>query len=236
MYEARILRVERDPYIMCFAYKWADEDETHVVSQPDFKAFYKKHPHDDYQVVSALRELMDEADIVVAHNGNKFDNRVATERFLFHGLTPPSPYKSVDTLLIARRYFKNNYNTLDALCTKLGIGCKSEVRHSDVWHDCVQGDMDAWNLMVEYNKNDILMLEGLYHKLRPFISNHPNLANFGQPDVCPKCGSAKMQYRGIQRSNVAVYRRVHCQDCGAWSRERIAQRAGIERPNMTNIS
>ena len=46
---------------------------------------------------------LDEADIVVAHNAKKFDNRVAAARFMYHGFLPPSPFKTVDTPLAARR-------------------------------------------------------------------------------------------------------------------------------------
>lgn len=235
MWEARILKVERDPYIMCFAYKWLGEDDIHVVAQPDFKAEYKKDPYSDMGVTLKLRDLMDEADVVIAHNAARFDNRVSGSRFLMNGLEPPSPFKTIDTLQVAKRYFRQNYNTLDSLACKLGIGCKSEVTHSDLWYACVNGDMDSWEKMKEYNKNDVELLEGVYTKLRPFIANHPNMANFGEPNACPKCGSAKMQSRGVQRSNVAVYRRVQCQDCGAWSRERIAD-SSAWKPHYTNIS
>jgi len=235
MWDARILRVERDPYIMSFAYKWLDEDTTHVVAQPDFK-LYDLDPFDDHDVAEALHDLLDEADVVIAHNAARFDNRVSFSRFLMNDIAPPSPFKTIDTLQVAKRYFKQNYNTLDSLAQKLGVGQKTKVRHADVWHDCVEGDLEAWAAMCHYNKNDITMLEDVYIKLRPFITNHPNLANFDNDSVmgCPKCGSENMQYRGYQRSNVATYRRVQCSDCGAWSRERVALRE--DKPEFVNVT
>jgi len=63
-------------------------------------------------VVRVLRDLIDEADVVVAHNANGFDNKIAMARILSHGLTPPSPFVSVDTLITARRVFKFGANSL----------------------------------------------------------------------------------------------------------------------------
>lgn len=217
MYDANVLRVERPKNIMSFAFKWLGDEETQVVSMPDFPS-YARSKHNDKHVVTALRDLLDEADIVIAHNANGFDNKVANARFLYHGLTPPSPYLSIDTLIVARRQFKFGANSLQFLCEQLGIGSKTKVRHHDIWHDCVDGDMEAWDLMREYNAHDVELLEGLYHKLRPFMHNHPVAHIKG----CPKCGSANVQYRGTQRSKTASYHRFHCQDCGGWSRERKA--------------
>ncbi len=53
--EADSLEVLQDWYILCFAYKWADERKTHVVSLPDFKR-YRKHPEDDTDVEWAALE------------------------------------------------------------------------------------------------------------------------------------------------------------------------------------
>ena len=231
-WDATVIRVEREPYIMCFAYKWLG-GKTHVVSQPDFP-LYSTDPYDDSLVVGELWKLLDSADIVIAHNADKFDNRVATERFLVHRLGPPSPYKTVDTLKVARRYFKNGSNSLDNLCKKLGLGEKTSVRHHDLWPLCVAGDMAAWKKMAKYNKRDVDILEELYITLRPYITNHPNVSLLsGQLDGCPKCGSRNIQRRGLQRSAVATYRRVQCQECGGWSRERLSE---PERPSYTNIA
>ena len=216
MFDANVIRIERPKYIMSFAYKWLGEDKIHVVAQPDFPSLYKKDKYSDKAVVKALHLLMDEADIVVAHSANQFDNKVAMARFLYHELLPPSPFLSVDTLQVARRVFKMGANSLQFLCEQLNIGSKSTVRHHALWRKCIDGDMEAWELMKEYNKHDIVLLEGLYLKLRPFIRNHPVVANHG----CPTCGSLNVWSRGTQRSKTAVYQRFQCQDCGSWSRER----------------
>lgn len=215
MYDANVIAVERPKYIMSFAYKWMGEPDIHVLAQPDYDR-YRRDKYNDKSVVDALWDVLDEADIVVAHNASAFDNKVAMARFMYHGLTPPSPFKTVDTLTVARRTFKFGANSLAFLCEQLNIGSKSTVKHHDLWHRCVDGDMEAWALLKEYNKRDVEMLDELYAMLLPYMSNHPVVSASG----CPKCGSSFVQYRGVQRSKTNTYRRVHCQQCGAWSRER----------------
>ena len=74
-YQQDVLSFEEEWHILCFAYKWLDEDEAHVVAMPDFRKDYKADPSDDFRVVEQLYALFDEADIIVAHNGNSFDQK-----------------------------------------------------------------------------------------------------------------------------------------------------------------
>lgn len=234
VWDANIIRVERSPYIMCFAYKWLGDGGVQAVAQPDFPKWYADEPYDDHFVVLNLHMLLDAADVVVAHNANKFDNKVAAARFLDHGMRPPSPYKTVDTLTAARRFFRLGNNSLDKLCQRLGVGEKTQVRHHDLWPACIDGDMEAWEQMVTYCKRDVELLEGLYTRLAPYMTNHPNVAHIGsRKDACPRCGSDKLQYRGYAYTNVSTFRRLQCTSCGAWSRERLSTG---DRPTVTNAA
>src|SRR4051812_28870141 len=96
--------VVEDFQILCFAYKWLGERQTHVISQPDFKG-YKKGVNDDKHVVKALWGLFNEAEAVCGHNSDQFDNRKARARMIYHKLPPHSPFQTIDTKKIAKRYF-----------------------------------------------------------------------------------------------------------------------------------
>lgn len=223
MWDTRILHVEREPRIMAVGWKWLQDDgPAHCVTLPDFEEYYERDPYSDMRLVMHLWDLMDEADIVVAHNARKFDNRIAQARFLMNGMTPPSPYKTVDTLQAARRFFRFGSNSLNDLCKKLGLGEKAEVTHSQLWHRCLGGDTEAWEAMRDYCKQDVVLLENLYYTLAPYITNHPNTTMYDKLTGCPVCGGESLQYRGVQHTNTLSYRRVHCNTCGAWSRERLA--------------
>ena len=88
----------QDWSILCWAAKWLDGTEIYTgCSWLD-----NNNVRDDKACCLALRTLLDMADIVVAHNGDKFDIKKVNTRLLKHGIKQPSPYKSVDTLKIAK--------------------------------------------------------------------------------------------------------------------------------------
>lgn len=230
LYEANSLEVIKDWYMLCFAYKWLGEKKTHVVALPDFK-HYKKHPEDDSKVVKKLWELFNEADIVIAHNGDKFDQKKSNARFIQHELLPPEPYASIDTLKVARKYFKFSSNKLDDLGDYLKVGRKVQTGGYSLWQGCMAGDTKAWNKMKRYNKQDVVLLEEVYLKLRPWISNHPAIT-FGMRN-CSNCGHDHLNKAGYKRTKTAEYQRYRCYNCGAYSRERLSHT--INRPEVVGL-
>lgn len=221
-YEQNVIQHDREWYMLCVSYRWEGQKNTQVCSLTDFPDAYKKDPENDYHVVKKLWELLDEADIVIAHNGDKFDMRKANARFVAHGLGPVSPVKSVDTLKVARRYFMFNSNHLNDLGRHLGIGVKEDTGGFKTWAGCMRGDKKSWSIMKKYAKKDVDLLREVYLKLRPWMTNHPNLNVYENDDGCPTCGSHSMQRRGYRYTQVSVYQQWQCNDCGSWSRTRLA--------------
>lgn len=215
-YEQNVLDFESEWYLLTIAWKWLGERQTHVTGLDEFDR-YEKNPEDDYELVKLAWELFDEADIVIAHNGVAFDTKKAQARMLIHGFDPPSMFKEVDTLKVARRHFAFTSNKLDDLCQKLGIGKKVDTGGFELWRDVLRGNPTAWKKMKRYNRHDVVILEKLYLKLLPWISNHPNIATISErPDVCPKCGSDKgMVSKGWRYTNISKALRYKCKSCGA---------------------
>lgn len=218
--EADSLEVIQDWYILCFAYKWLGEKKTHVVSLPDFKR-YKKHPEDDTDVVKKLWELFNEADVVIAHNAQAFDNKKSNARFIQLNLPPPEPYETIDTLQIARRNFKFSSNKLDALGDNLNVGRKVQTGGYSLWQGCMAGDPKAWAKMTRYNKQDVDLLEKVYLKLRPWIKRHPAVTDGLRS--CSACGSEKLRRAGYRTTKVSRFLRFRCLDCGSWSQSRLSE-------------
>ena len=215
-YEQNVIEYVQEWYVLCFAWKWLDE-KVHASAQRDFSS-YKKDMTDDYNVMVVLWNLLDKADIVVVHNGARFDLPKINARFIYHGLTPPSPYKVVDTLKVSRKYFKFDSNKLDDIGKYLKVGRKLETGGFELWKGCMAGDEKAWDKMVKYNKQDVVLLEEVYKKFRPWIVGHPNLNVINNRLTnCPNCGSEHLQSHGFSFSQTAKKRRYQCQDCGAWS-------------------
>jgi DNA polymerase elongation subunit (family B) len=213
-----VRKFEREWWMLCYGYKWLGERKTHVVAQPDFSG-YTRDRTNDRQLVKSLRDLIDEADVVIAHNGDKFDLPKARARWAVHGIDPPSPVKSVDTLKVARRYFMFNSNSLGDLGETLGLGSKGETGGFDTWLDCMAGDPKAWARMIRYCGKDVDLLEAVYLRLRPFIENgHPNMSLMSdKPDACCRCGSDRgMKSHGWRYYGVTKRRRFRCRDCAAF--------------------
>lgn len=203
--------------MLCFAYKWLGEKQTHIVALPDFKT-WKKNKKDDTELVYKLWELFNEAEIIIAHNGDLFDIKKANARFIQHRLEPPSPYKSIDTLKVARRYFKFDSNKLDRLGQYLEIGRKEKNMDFSVWLGCMEGKTESWVKMRKYNIQDVVLLEKVYFKLRGWIKNSPNMNMlYGTSFNCPNCASEHTTRQGIYTSRTGAYQRWKCQNCGAWS-------------------
>ena len=223
-FKQNVIEVDRDWYMMTFAYKWLGEKKTYVKGLPDFKTRFKRNPEDDTDLVKALWKLLDEADVVIGHNGDAFDIKKANARFIACGLGKPSFYQTVDTLKVARKYFKFTSNRLDALGDLLGVGRKIDTGGFKLWKGCMDGDMKAWAKMCKYNKQDVDLLEDVYMKLRPWMDNHPNSNVYDDTyDNCPTCGSDKLYKDGFRQTRVAAYQRYQCQDCGSCCQSRIKE-------------
>ena len=122
-YETNVIEFLRERYMLCFTVKWLDENKPQTFGLPDFSD-YKKDKTSDKALVLKLWEYINEADIIVAHNGDSFDIKVMNTRFIVNGLTPPSPYKTVDTRKEARKRFGFSSNSLNDLGNVLGLGKK----------------------------------------------------------------------------------------------------------------
>lgn len=229
-YEQNVLSYEQETYMLCFAYKWLGQKRTYVPTLPDFKG-YKKDKTNDKALVQKLHDLFTEADIVIGHNSDAFDNKKSNARFVYHGFSPPAPYQSIDTLKVARRYFKLNSNKLDDLGSYLKLGRKVQHQGWDLWMGCaVRDEKKSWNLMKKYNIQDVNLLEKVYLKLRPWMTNHPNTNLYeGTLNSCPTCGSDNMQKRGQRMTRTTVSQRYQCMSCSAWSSSPISKNELIIR-------
>lgn len=218
-YEQTVIEFKQEFCIASFAAKWLQEGKVFAKSLPDYKG-YKPNSYDDRQLVEDICKLLSEADIVIAHNGDAFDFKVINSRFIFHKITPPAPYKTIDTKKVAKDSARFNSNKLDDLARYFGAGRKIDTTFK-LWLDCIAGDKEAWTKMVAYNKHDVVLLEKVYLGLRPYAKQHPNIGAFQTLPGCPKCGSRNQERRGFAITSTRRYQRYQCKDCGGWSRSTI---------------
>lgn len=218
-WETNLIEVIEQSRILSFSAKWMGGQ--HVTrGLPEYKG-YKKGVIDDKLICKDLWDLLDEADVVVAHNGKAFDVKTVSARLLANGLGPTAPYRVVDTKTEVKKAFRLPSNSLDDICDYFGLGRKMEHEGFPLWKRCEAGDRAAWDKMLRYNKHDVVLLEKLYMLIRPWISNHPNMATLvGKDGLCPTCLSKKLQKRGRGISGKGTHQRYQCMntECGRWSR------------------
>lgn len=218
IYETNIAWVVRDVYITAVAWKWSDEKEFHVKALPDYR-LYKKDPHNDLMILRDLHALISSADIVVGHNGDRFDVRIANSRFIQQGLEPYSKIDSEDTLKQARGRFKFTSNKLTDLAKYAGLGTKKETGGIKLWVDCSNGDMKAWKRMKGYCRHDVKLLVGVYNWFDKWVDHKYNLNVWnGSSWACPKCSSHKITKRGYSLTRTGKYQKYQCNDCSMYSR------------------
>lgn len=214
-WETNIIEVVKQWQILSFSAKWLNgEQETHIDHKTD-RILLKK-----------IWKLLDQAEIVVGQNLDRFDIRKINARFLFYNMPPPSPYRTVDTLKVVCKNFALLSNKQDDLGKFMGTGRKIKT-DKGLWLDCIKGKKSALKQMSEYNAQDVILLEANYLKLRAWTKT-PNLAIFINGIACPHCQSGDIIKRGLQKNNTTEYHRIFCKNCRGWSR--LSENLRLTRP------
>lgn len=207
-------QIHKDWSILSWSAKWLGNKK---VMYKDLRS--KKDKRNDKPLLPAIWELLDEADVVITQNGKKFDQKKLNARFIMHGFQPPSPYKHIDTFLLAKKHFGFTSNKLeymtDKLCTKYKKLKHNKFPGFEMWKECLAGNQAAWKEMQRYNCHDVLALEELYTKLIPWDTS-VNFSLYRSDDVhvC-SCGSTTLHRRGYYYTSTGKYQKYRCNKCGA---------------------
>lgn len=211
-----ISQIMDSSYVMCWSAKWYGENDIY------FDSVNKSSPT---RMLKRIHKLLDEADAVIHYNGSRFDIPTLNKEFLIYNINPPATYKQIDLLQVAKNQFRFPSNKLDYVAQALGLGSKHKHAGHELWVKCMAGDKEAWQIMEQYNKQDVVLLEKVYDKMLPWIKNHPNVALYDESDdlVCTNCGSKHLKRRGYSYTSVGKYQRYVCEDCGTWMRGRKSE-------------
>lgn len=215
MFEQNVIKVVRPKMVCSIAWQWLGEKEVHVKSIASFKG-YKKNPYSNLELMKMFHKEISKADIVIGYNGDKFDIRMINTEFIRHNMKPTPPYKTVDPLKVNRAKFSFNSNKMDAIAQELGLPRKLKHEGFPLWEKCYYGDMKAWKRMMAYNRQDIPVLKAIYLRVRPWMTNHPNVNALDGHIGCPVCKSVRFQKRGQVIVGGGFKHRYQCQDCSKW--------------------
>lgn len=213
-------QIDSEWFILSCSAKWLGEPEQNI--------FYKDlrgivHLEDDRCILDELWKLLDEAQVIITQNGKKFDSKKINARFIMNGYQPPSPFKHIDTLQIAKAVFGFTSNRLewmtDKLCTKYKKQKHNKFSGFELWKEMLADNIEAWQECEIYNKYDVLSLEELYTKLAPWDKTHPNFNLFHEEHkhIC-RCGSSDVVEDGFAYTSKSKFQQYRCNSCGTTTR------------------
>jgi len=193
--------------IICICYKWQGQKQVQSLEWDK---------GDDRAMLEAFMKVADQADEMIAHNGDKFDLKWFQTRCLFHDLDPPEERKTVDTLAIARRRFYFNSNRLDYIARFLGLGGKSGTTF-DMWKAIVlDHDPKAMRDMVRYCKRDVLLLQQVWERIEKYHKpkTHHGVFSNREKWSCPGCASESVRKNKTRVTTAGTIRHdMHCKSC-----------------------
>ena len=202
-------QVKRDWSILSFAYKAPGASKTAFFSTRGQRDVRK-----DKSLCRRLYELLNWCDILITHNGKKFDVKKINARLIKHGFPEPSHYAHIDTLQLAKKKFGFTFNSLEHLAKFLGVAAKYKSKKfigQDLWTACLAKNSAAWDEMEKYNKQDILTGLAVYEKLKPWGTGI-NWVAYGVK--CCKSPHLIKQKRKVVKKG--WYQQYQCKSCGSW--------------------
>ena len=208
-------QIRKDWQVISWSAKWLGEKE---IFYQDLRG--GKKLKSDKKILKSIWKLINKADIVIGHNSKKFDIKKLNARFKFHKMKPPSSFKHIDTFIIAKRHFCFTSNKLEHLCEFLDVKHKKLVDRKYVGHSlwvecCVKGNLDAWQDMEKYNKQDVKALEDVYNELIPWDNSiNFNLYSDSTVTTCT-CGSTDFSRNGHAYTASGKFQRFTCKKCGS---------------------
>lgn len=170
-------------------------------------------------MIRKMHELLNEAQVVMHYNGQKFDEPWVAREMSLLGLTPPSPFKRIDLMRAVKKRFRFESNKLDDIAQAYGVGHKVHHEGFGLWLGVMAGDAKAQRKMEVYNKQDVVLLEKLYKRIQGWIPSHPHFGLIdGTDDESCSCGSTNLRREGYAVLETGKYQRYQCRECGAWMR------------------
>lgn len=203
---------------ICMGWKVLGENKVHMESLADL---HGKDLLDDGPLVKRCKEILEDADMWITYNGLRFDVPWLQTRLLLNKQQPLAPVAHKDLYPTMRFKFKFSRNSLHNVQEAMGLdNSKTPVRLLQ-WLHLLAGRKTPWKEIQEHCKNDVLVLEEAYERVKPWMMSHPHLFDY---EGCSTCGSA-LQSRGFYLSAGTKYpkQRLWCPKCPKWTTKTLTK-------------
>lgn len=226
----------QDVTLMSYAFKWLEQPDAYY---QDNKGASRRPGgmRDDTAMLRNLHKILSTTDMIVAQNGKRFDLPQIKGRMAIMGMEPLAPVKVIDTMVHNKNEFAFSSNSLAHLSPKFSDEAKTEHKEFPgfhLWLECLGDNPAAWAECRTYNLIDVTSTEEMYLKLRGWYQGHHNVGPY-YPNpghqMCSVCGG-KVHFKGTRKTQVGIYVRTKCIDCGHWDRGRVLVANRDERSHI----
>lgn len=194
--------------VICFAAKWDHERKIR---------FHSEHHDGREEMVAEAWRLLDEADVVVGWNSDRFDVKHLNREFVQAFGKLPTPHRGLDLMKAWNKKFATSSGSykLDAVLLELGLERKLDAGGFELWFGCDRGDEKAWRDMRAYCRHDVKATASLLDYLRPHIAPFPHAGLYGGNRAgCPRCGAVDPEQIGYSTKQTGRYLSFRCRECG----------------------
>ena len=188
--------------IISIHYSWEDENKVHHLTWDSNQC--------DKAMLKEFIPIMNQADEIIAHNGDRFDEKWIRTRCIYHRIPAMPKYKTLDTLKKAKFGFNFNSNKLDYIAKFLGVGAKVKHIGFDMWKEVMKGDKQALKDMVTYGNGDVVVLKDVYFAMQSYIkqNSHVGVYNGEMKYTCPICGSEDVELYKNEVTTLGTIKRI----------------------------
>jgi hypothetical protein len=161
------------------------------------------------------------SDGFASHN-SKFDCRFVQTRAIINDIPIADIRwsKIFDTCITARKQLKFQSNRLANIAEALGLDVRKSHLDKKIWRRANAYDIDAIIEMIDYCKQDVIVLYQIAQKIRPVTKHLTSMKILTDSEkmICYCCGSENLISKDFYLTKTNKYTRYQCNNCGAWQR------------------
>lgn len=209
-----IEQIIKDMHLMSASAKWLHKKE---IMYKDQRNVYPME--NDKSLTKWIRNLINEADIILGQNIDGFDIPIINTRIELNNILMPKPFRTIDVLKTKRKKFRFTSNKLEYTSKVLGGEEKMKSKKFpgiSLWKECKKRNIEAWDEMEKYNKQDVLASESEYLRLIKWDPKiNMNLYHDRVENECSACSWTRFHKNGHAYTNTDKLQRYSCARCGA---------------------
>lgn len=128
----------------------------------------KKDPTDDSKLVEAIRDTLEQYDIIYGWNSKLYDEKFLKARLAKHGLRALRARWSLDGMWIVRTHLRTS-SKLDNVQKFLNLPEQKTPISWDDWARASAGQKDGMNQVVTHCEADVRVLRDTYWRILPMV-------------------------------------------------------------------